>query len=109
MDGSCCWGEASLHWTHFDLQTASANSALTLNAPLLSSNGQRLRTHRFERIDLHKVKHRKYLRTYGVKLVVDYSRLANTHPAGVRRTVLKLPLNEEYGVHPRICSNHLTG
>ena len=45
----------------------------------------------------------------GFCLVVDYSRLANTHPAGVRRTVLKLPLNEEYGVHPRICSNHLTG
>lgn len=42
-------------------------------------------------------------------LVVEYSRLANTHPAGVRRTVLKLPLNEEYGGHPRTCSNHLTG
>jgi hypothetical protein len=50
------------------------------------------------------------LKTVGrLILVVEYSRLANTHPAGVRRTVLKLPLNEEYGVHPRICSNHLTG
>ena len=57
----------------------------------------------------HKEKPRSFLRNYGVNLVVEYSRLANTHPAGVRRTVLKLPLNEEYGGHPRTCSNHLTG
>ena len=42
-------------------------------------------------------------------LVVEYSRPANTHPEGVRSAVLKLPPNEEYGAHPRICSNPLTG
>ncbi len=44
----------------------------------------------------------------GFKLVVGYCSLANTHPARVRRVVLKTPPNEEYGVHPRICSYHLT-
>lgn len=42
-------------------------------------------------------------------MVVEYSSSANTHPVGVRRAVPGLPPNEEYGVHPRICSNHLTG
>lgn len=49
-------------------------------------------------------------RTVGLlKVVVEYSSSANTHPVGVRRAVPGLPPNEEYGVHPRICSNHLTG
>jgi hypothetical protein len=42
-------------------------------------------------------------------LVVEYSSSANTHPVGVRRAVPSLSPNEEYGVHPRICSNHLSG
>ncbi len=56
-----------------------------------------------------KVKNRSLLRNCGVKLVVEYSSSANTHPVGVRRAVPGLPPNEEYGVHPKICSNHLTG
>ncbi len=50
------------------------------------------------------------LRTVGrLILVVEYSSSANTHPVGVRCAVPGLPPNEEYGGHPRICSNHLTG
>jgi hypothetical protein len=41
--------------------------------------------------------------------VVEYSTTANTHPAGVRRAVMKTHPSEEYGVHPRIYSNHLAG
>ena len=45
----------------------------------------------------------------GLNVVVEYSTMPNTHPEGVSRAVPGLPPNEEYGVHPRICPNHLTG
>lgn len=45
----------------------------------------------------------------GFDLVVEYSTTQNAHPVGVRRAVLKTHPSEEYGVHPRIYSNHLAG
>ena len=56
--------------------------------------------------------HDQQARSAGIRrkrMVVEYSSSANTHPVGVRRAVPGLPPNEEYGVHPRICPNHLTG
>jgi len=38
-----------------------------------------------------KVKNRSIFRNCGVKLVVEYSSTANTHPEGVRLVVLKAP------------------
>ncbi len=48
-------------------------------------------------------------RDNGFYLVVEYSTTQNAHPVGVRRAVLKTHPSEEYGVHPRIYSNHLAG
>ena len=56
-----------------------------------------------------KEKPHSLLRNCGVDLVVEYSTMPNAHPVGVRRAVMKTHPNEEYGVHPRIYSNHLAG